>query len=263
MGDQLRVTIVQSALHWEMEKENLSKFEDLISHHLDNSLVTTDLIVLPEMFNSGFSMQPQGIAQDIDDNSVSWMRAMAEKYDVAICGSLAIKEEALFKNKFVFADPQGNIETYDKRHCFRMSGEHEVYRGGDKRVIINYRGWRILPQVCYDLRFPVFSRSNGDYDLILYVANWPKVRRNPWITLLQARAIENLSYVVGVNRIGSDGNQLDYSGDSMFVDFKGDIIECLEDKAQLSTQCFSKSTLNQFREKFPAWMDADDFLLKL
>lgn len=253
----LRVTSVQNVLHWENEQANLSMFEEQLAQLSGK----TDLIVLPEMFSSGFSMEPKSIAKDFDGDCVCWMQAQAKRLNSAICGSIAVKEAEAFANRFVFVHPNGNIDYYDKRHCFRMSGEHLVYKAGDQRKIINYLGWRILPQVCYDLRFPVFSRNKDDYDLAIYVANWPKVRRKPWMTLLQARAIENLSYCVGVNRVGFDGNNIEYSGDSLQVDFKGDVIFDHQQAVGVSTQVLSLASLNSFREKFPAWKDCDDFEL--
>jgi predicted amidohydrolase len=253
----LRVSTIQSSLHWEDEQANLTMFEQQLAE-LANQ---TDIIVLPEMFNSGFSMEPNGIAQTMQGNTVSWMQSQAKKLDAAICGSVAIKEGNAYVNRFIFAKPDGDIECYDKRHCFRMSGEHLVYRSGEHRLIIEYKGWRILPQICYDLRFPVFSRNQQDYDMVIYVANWPKVRRNPWRTLLQARAIENLAYCIGVNRVGFDGNDIEYSGDSLSIDFKGDVTFDHQDRVGVATHSLSLSALQQFKEKFPAWKDSDEFEL--
>jgi len=158
--------------------------------------------------------------------------------------------------------PNGVVESYDKRHCFRMSGEHEVYKAGKQRKIIQYLGWRILPQICYDLRFPVFSRNINDYDLMIYVANWPAVRCHPWRVLLQGRAVENLAYVVGVNRIGADGNGIEYRGDSLVLDYKGEVLVDHQSEADLRTQILDLDSLNHFKAKFPAWMDADNFSLE-
>ncbi len=253
----LRVSSVQSELHWEDETANLAMFEEQLSELAGQ----TDLIVLPEMFNSGFSMQPKGIAQTMQGNTVAWMQSQAKKLNCAICGSVAIQDADVFVNRFIFVRPEGKIEYYDKRHCFRMSGEHLVYRAGEERRVIEYMGWRILPQICYDLRFPVYSRNQGNYDMVIYVANWPEARRNPWRTLLQARAIENLSYCIGVNRVGVDGNNIEYSGDSLAVDFKGDIIFDHQRQMSVATHSLSLSALAQFKEKFPAWKDGDDFQL--
>ena len=256
---KMRVTSIQNVLHWENEAANLNMFAELLEGLVGN----TDLVVLPEMFNSGFSMQPQKIAQELQGSTVTWMRAQAKKLNAAICGSIAVSFEGDFFNQFIFVHPDGSIDVYNKRHCFRMSGEHLVYRCGNVRTLIQYRGWRILPQVCYDLRFAVFSRCQNDYDLVLYVANWPQARRTPWRCLLQARAIENLSYVVGVNRIGVDANDVAYSGDSMVIDFKGDILFDAQSQALCHTQILSLDDLESFRDKFPAWKDADSYQLLL
>ena len=256
---ELRVSTIQNVLHWEDEQANLTMFEKQLAE-LANQ---TDIIVLPEMFNSGFSMQPKGIAQPMQGNTVSWMLSQAKKLNAAVCASVAIKEGDLYVNRFIFAKPDGGVECYDKRHCFRMSGEHLVYRSGEQRLVIEYLGWRILPQICYDLRFPVFSRNQQDYDMMIYVANWPKVRRNPWRTLLQARAIENLSFCIGVNRVGHDGNGIEYSGDSLAIDFKGDITFDHQDEVSVATHILSLSDLHGFKDKFPAWKDGDEFALSV
>ena len=254
---KLRVTSIQSVLHWENESANLSMFEEKLAALKGQ----TDLVVLPEMFNSGFSMTPKAIAQAADGATIGWMCRQAEKLEAAICGSLAVLFEGEYYNQFVFVHPSGRIDRYNKRHCFRMSGEHEVYRSGSQRVVIDYRGWRILPQVCYDLRFPVFSRAKNDYDLMIYVANCPQARRAPWRCLLQARAIENQSYVVGVNRIGEDANGIAYSGDSLSIDYLGEISFDSAAASVSDTQTLHLDRLASYRKKFPAWMDADDFEL--
>ena len=255
----LRVTKIQSSLYWEDEQANLQMFDEKLTGLLGG----TDLVVLPEMFNSGFSMHPENFAQAKLGSTVLWMQEKAKALNAAVCGSLAIKTPAGFYNQFVFAHPDGKIDRYNKRHCFRMSGEHLVYQSGNERLVINYRGWRILPQVCYDLRFPAFSRSKNDVDLMIYVANWPQVRREPWRCLLQARAIENLSFVVGVNRIGQDANNVAYSGDSLSIDFKGNILFDSEGKDSCDTQVLSLTQLQEFRDKFPAWRDSDQFEIEI
>ncbi|MEH6443625.1 MAG: amidohydrolase [Oceanospirillaceae bacterium] len=255
--NQLRITTVQNILHWEDEQANLQMFE----RQLASLQGQTDLVILPEMFNSGFSMSPQNIAQSMQGSTMSWMREQAKILNAAICGSIAIEEQGVYFNRFVFMRPNGVFDLYDKRHCFRMSGEHLVYSAGRARLVIEYLGWRILPQICYDLRFPVFSRNNNDYDLALYVANWPQVRRKPWQVLSQARAIENLCYVAAVNRVGLDGNDIEYSGDSLIADFKGDVLSDQQDRVSVQTLSLDLQVLQQFREKFPACEDADDFSL--
>ncbi len=259
----MRVTSVQSNLHWENETENLQMFAQQIAHLKGQ----TDLIVLPEMFNSGFSMQPAKVAQSMQGNTLKWMQQQAEQLNAAVCGSLAIQQKiagkSAYVNKFIFVHPDGSVDQYNKRHCFRMSGENTLYQGGGERVVINYRDWRILPQVCYDLRFPVFSRNRDDYDLAIYVANWPAVRRMPWRILLPARAVENLAYVVAVNRLGEDANAIDHSGDSLVIDFKGSIVCDHQSAVSVHTNTLDLSTLQSFRDKFPAWLDADDFSLEM
>lgn len=259
--NKLRVSTVQNILHWENEQANLQMYTDLIKPLVGK----TDLVVLPEMFNSGFSMQPQNFAQSINSTTVEWMKQQAKMLNCAICGSIAIKENNSYVNKFIFVHPDGAVDQYNKRHCFRMSGENEVYASGKQKQVIEYCGWKILPQVCYDLRFPVFSRNQAaenNYDLAIYVANWPQVRRKPWLTLLQARAIENLAYVIGVNRIGIDDNDVQYSGDSIVADFKGEVIFDHGDSATINTQTLELDLLKAFRCKFPAWMDADQFSME-
>ncbi|MFT5706904.1 MAG: omega-amidase [Oceanospirillaceae bacterium] len=255
--NELRITTVQNVLYWEDEQANLQMFEQ----QLVSLQGQTDLVILPEMFNSGFSMSPQNIAQFMQGSTVLWMREQASRLNAAICGSIAVEEQGVYFNRFIFMRPSGEFEFYDKRHCFRMSGEHLVYSAGKTRLVIEYLGWRILPQVCYDLRFPVFSRNNNDYDLALYVANWPKIRRKPWQVLSQARSIENSCYLAAVNRVGHDGNGIEYSGDSLIVDFKGDVLSDQQEKISVQTQSLDLPALQLFREKFPAWKDADDFAL--
>jgi predicted amidohydrolase len=256
--NQLRITPVQTLLHWESEEKNLQ----MLTLLLQGLKGKTDLVVLPEMFNSGFSMQPHNIAQPMNGTTILWMQQQAKLLGAAICGSIAVIEDANFLNRFLFVRPNGVVESYDKRHCFRMSGEHEVYKAGKQRKIIQYLGWRILPQICYDLRFPVFSRNINDYDLMIYVANWPAVRCYPWRVLLQGRAVENLAYVVGVNRIGADGNGIEYRGDSLVLDYKGEVLVDHQSEADLRTQILDLDSLNHFKAKFPAWMDADNFSLE-
>ncbi|GGK75427.1 amidohydrolase [Amphritea balenae] len=252
----LRVTLVQPDMQWQNPAENRVMYEQLI----DQRAQATDLIILPEMFATGFTMDSRTAAEPMGGDSCQWLQQQARLRGVAIVGSLAMKAEQGYVNRMLFTFPDGRQEYYDKRHLFRMAGEHERYQPGSDRVIVNYNGWRILLQVCYDLRFPVFSRNCNDYDLALYVANWPAVRRQPWRKLLQARAIENLCYVAGVNRVGTDANGHDYSGDSMLVDYKGELLLDREPGlAFCETLSLSAADLADFKEKFPAWMDADRF----
>ncbi|BBB25600.1 amidohydrolase [Amphritea japonica] len=254
----LRVTLIQPDMKWQNPAENRAMYAQLMDQNAGN----TDLVLLPEMFSTGFTMDSRTAAEPMGGESCLWLQEQAKQRGVAISGSLAITEGGRYFNRMVFTYPDGSQVCYDKRHLFRMAGEHERYQPGDKRVVVEYRGWKILLQVCYDLRFPVFSRNSNDYDLALYVANWPAPRRQPWRKLLQARAIENLCYVAGVNRVGTDANGHKYSGDSMLVDFKGDLlIDHNPDIPFCDTATLSLVELSQFKESFPAWMDADDFTI--
>ena len=252
----LRVSLVQQALAWEDPADNRQQFAAL----LDAQRPDTDLIVLPEMFTTGFSMNALANAEEPGGETEQWLRAMAERHACAVTGSIAVREGDDVFNRLLFATPD-TLFHYDKRHLFRMAGEHKRYAAGRDRVIIKWRDWRIKPEVCYDLRFPVFSRNRQDYDLLFYVANWPAPRAAHWRSLLVARAIENLACVVGVNRIGRDANDIDYSGDSMAIDARGEVVADLRDRATIETVTFSAQDLASYRERFPAYMDADEFLL--
>lgn len=255
----LKVTLIQPDMHWQSPAENRMMYEQLMDQNASN----TDLVLLPEMFSTGFTMDSRAAAEPMGGESCQWLQQQAQQRGIAITGSLAIVSGDSYVNRMIFSFPDGNQIFYDKRHLFRMAGEHERYQPGDKRVVVEYRGWRILLQVCYDLRFPVFSRNNNDYDLALYVANWPEPRRQPWRKLLQARAIENLCYVAGVNRVGTDANGHKYSGDSMLVDFKGELLIDHQPSVPFcDTAILSGQSLAQFKESFPAWMDADSFIIE-
>jgi predicted amidohydrolase len=252
----LKVTLVQSELAWERPADNRQQFEELFTRHLP----TTDLVLLPEMFTTGFSMNALANAEEPGGESEQWMVAMAARHECAVAGSIAVREGEEVFNRLLFATPDG-VQHYDKRHLFRMAGEHKRYAAGSQRVVVQWRGWRIKPEVCYDLRFPVFSRNRGDYDLLFYVANWPAPRAAHWRALLQARAIENQACVVGVNRIGSDANGKDYSGDSLAFDARGECLVDLADWSEVATVSFSADALREYRESFPCHLDADDFNL--
>ncbi len=253
----LRVSIVQSDLLWHQPAANRDMFEE----HVRKLSGSTDLILLPEMFTSGFTMEVDGL-EDIGSPTSDWMREQARLSGAALCGSTVYKTANGHVNRLLFASPDGDITHYDKTHLFRMAGEHERYVAGARRVVTEYMGWRILLLVCYDLRFPVFCRNRQDYDLVLCVANWPAARRHPWRVLLQSRAIENQAFVAGVNRVGEDGNGVAYSGDSMLVDFKGHaLIDREPDEKFVATETLSLKALENFREKFQAWRDADEFSL--
>ena len=258
----LTVTLIQQPLHWLSPKANHDQFENLITSVRGK----TDLIILPEMFSTGFSMEPAPIAEKMDGPTLNWLREQAHTADAAITGSFTIEESGHFYNRMVFMQPDGQYHCYDKRHLFRMGNEHHRYQGGNERLIVEYRGWRICPMVCYDLRFPVWSRNgyqdgHNDFDLLIFVANWPEPRREHWLTLLKARAIENLAYVAGVNRLGSDGNDLVYSGDSALYDAWGEEMINAQSNPGCFTKTLSHQALRKIRKQFPAHLDADAFTL--
>ena len=253
---ELTVALVQTELLWEQPQANRRQLE----RQLAGVAGQAELMVLPEMFNRGFSMSASG-AETMAGPTVQWLRHLAGELGAAICGSLAIAEgDALF-NRFVMACPDGELHHYDKRHLFRMGGEHERYRGGRRQQLIAWRGWRICPLVCYDLRFPVWSRNRGDRDLLVYVANWPAARRMHWRQLLIARAIENQCAVVGVNRVGVDGGGIHYSGDSLAVDARGAVLVDAGSAPGIHLARLSLRDLRQYRDEFPVALDADDFTI--
>lgn len=256
----LRVTLVQSMLHWEDATANRMMFGDKLTALKG----TTDLVVLPEMFTTGFSMRSTELAEPMDGPTVAWMREQARNIDTAVYGSAIIAENAKYFNRGLFVEPSGQVTVYDKRHLFRSANENEHYSPGKERVVVECCGWRLLLQVCFDLRFPVFSRNRGDYDAILYVANWPEARRYPWSQLLIARAIENQCYVIGSNRVGMDGKGIHYAGDSVMIDPRGAVIGHIEPSQEgTTTMVLDRVALEGFREKFPVGKDADDFALRL
>ncbi|OPX55431.1 Carbon-nitrogen hydrolase [Oceanospirillum multiglobuliferum] len=258
VAESLRVSLVQSDLHWHQPELNRQMFTEKLAVLKGQ----TDLIILPEMFTTGFTMQPESVAEPENGVTLDWMLAQAKSLNAALCGSVVVKSNQGFHNRFYWVQPDGLHHSYDKRHLFRMAGEHQFYCAGESALVIEYMGWRIFPQICYDLRFPVWSRNHGQYDLAIYVANWPEVRRHPWQVLLQARAIENLCYVAGVNRVGTDANQLPYSGDSALIDFKGHSQISADAGIEfIQTAALSKSALSDFRTAFPAFSDADNFTL--
>ncbi len=252
----LRTTIVQSMLHWEDAAANRALFKEILAPLHG----TTDLIVLPEMFGTGFTMRSRELAEDMDGPTVTWMRTQAQQADAAIYGSLIIRDGHGVYNRGLFATPDGALHHYDKRHLFRMADEQQHYAAGQQRLVVAYREWRILLQVCYDLRFPVFSRNRNDYDLALYVANWPEARRHAWSSLLRARAIENLACVIGVNRVGMDGKGHHYTGDSVVLDHRGEALATVLPATEgVAHATLNGADLRAFREKFPAHLDADEF----
>lgn len=251
----LRLTLLQSELHWQNADANRSMFADLIAHEANGS----DLIMLPEMFATGFTLEAADNSEPDDGASAEWLKQQASDHDVHLCGSVVISEDGNYYNRLFWAAPDGPLQHYDKRHLFRMAGEHNKYSAGKERLIVQLGDWRICPLVCYDLRFPVWSRNLNDYDLLLYVANWPAPRRSAWRTLLPARAVENLCYCAGVNRIGKDGNDIEYAGDSLVADYLGNIMADAADEPRALSVTLSMDKLNSYREKFPAWKDADSF----
>ncbi|MBS0486051.1 MAG: amidohydrolase [Proteobacteria bacterium] len=258
----LKVSLVQGATRWHDPAGNRAYYGDLIA-----PLAGSDLILLPETYTSGFSNEAIHNAETMDGPAVAWLSEQARKLDAAICGSVQLRVDENVYNRLLFATPDGNIRHYDKRHLFRYADEHKRYAAGGERLIVEWRGWKICPLVCYDLRFPVYSRNRHaetgfDYDLVLYVANWPGARRYAWQALLRARAIENLSYCAGLNRVGRDGNGLDYAGDSAVLDYLGQPLVELGAQEQTVTVALDAGALAAHRERFPAWMDADAFTLR-
>jgi predicted amidohydrolase len=253
----LDVLLVQCELAWEQPEDNRRQIQGLI----DSQQAAVDLIVLPEMFTTGFSMNAVANAESPGGATEQWLQQLARDRNCALTGSIAVQGDGGVYNRMLFATPDG-VQHYDKRHLFRMAGEHKRYLAGKERVIVDWRGWRILLQVCYDLRFPVFSRNLGDYDLALYVANWPASRRRHWRQLLIARAIENQACVLGVNRIGSDARGMDYSGDSLAIAADGSLLADLESHANTTRLSLDANMLEDYREGFPCHLDADEFRLE-
>lgn len=253
----MRVALIQKELHWENVEKNLFSFEQTIRHIPDDC----DLVILPEMFSTGFTMNPGKFSTDELENVPAWMINIASQKGVCVCGSSIAKEEKGFYNRFYFAFPDRALRWYDKKHLFRMGNESEVYTPGNERKIFTLGKWRIMPQVCYDLRFPVWNRNQDDYDFSIYVANWPSPRRDAWLTLLKARAIENQCYVAGVNRIGKDPN-VPYDGGSVVFSPKGkEISQVVNSEMGIIMAELDMNSLDLFREKFPAWRDRDSFYL--
>lgn len=256
----LKIAVFQFDLKWENIQANLEKIDCI----LEQLPADVDIVFLPEMFSTGFTMNAAKVAETMDGETMNWLKDISSKYDIAICGSLVIQEDRKFYNRLIFVEPSGKILHYDKRHLFTMSGENTVYTPGNSRLIVKYRGWRICPLICYDLRFPVWSRNLKNYDVLAYVANWPEQRSLVWNTLLKARAIENQSYVVGVNRVGTDGNNITYSGQSQIIDAKGtELAVGQEYSEEVVFAGLSYSKQEQFRRKFPVLDDADPYSIDL
>lgn len=251
--ENLHITGINLDIAWKDKERNFTNIEQ----HLNTK--SADLFILPEMFSTGFCMEASEIAENTD-KTVSWLKTMAEAKNAAFCGSVSVVENGSYYNRMYFVEPKGKVDFYDKRHLFSYSAEDHVYTKGTHRKIINYKGIRILLQICYDLRFPVFSRNNDGYDLIIYVANWPESRIFAWETLLKARAIENQCYVFGVNRIGTDGNHLNYPESSYAFDAEGKLISICENK--LVSADIDLNKLKNFRNQFPFLLDRDSFIIK-
>lgn len=254
----LRVSLLQADLFWEQPEKNRAYFEKEIA-----SLPATDLVVLPEMFTTGFTMDASGNAETAEGPSLKWMQSMALNHQLAITGSLIIEEEGRYYNRLYFVKPDGSYESYDKRHTFTLAGEDKVYTAGNRKLIIDYKGWKICPLICYDLRFPVWIRNVEDYDLVLFVANWPERRVAAWDALLKARAIENMAYCIGVNRVGNDGNGHPYVGHSAVYDVLGERISTdAWEQPFNETLHLSKEHLQKLRAQLQFLADRDAFSLK-
>ncbi|GEQ84670.1 carbon-nitrogen hydrolase [Patiriisocius marinistellae] len=258
MEQTLKVTIIQSHLYWENPVANLEHFSEVIETINEK----TDLIVLPEMFTTGFSMNAEELAEEINGPTLKWLQEKAIKKNIAITGSIIIKESAYYYNRLFFVFPDGTFKVYDKKHTFTLAGEHKVFTAGLTQNIIDYKGFKINPLICYDLRFPVWARNTQNYDLLLYVANWPEKRINAWDTLLKARAIENMSYCVGVNRTGLDGNGHQYTGHSAVYDVLGNLISTPDFEREFhQTVTLSKNHISTNRKHLNFLNDADSFTL--
>jgi omega-amidase len=249
----LKVSLIQTQLFWEDKQANLTMLEKKI-----DKIKQTDLIILPEMFNSGFTMHAQDCAEDMEGPSFFWLQKISAEKHADIIGSLIISENGNYYNRLMWVKPEGKIYSYDKRHLFRIEGEDKVYTRGKSKLTVELKGWRVRPFICYDIRFPVWTRNFGkEYHAAVFIANWPEKRSFHWKTLLIARAIENQAYVIGVNRVGKDGNGISYSGDSAVIDAAGNILIKKTQLECVKTVTLSLSALEEYRESFPVWMDAD------
>ena len=255
----LKVALLQVNLIWQNAEQNRIHFSKKINEIKE----PIDLIVLPEMFTTGFTMNPKDVAETMQGDTVKWMQTIASEKNTAIAGSVVILENKKYFNRFLFVHPSGTINMYDKRHLFTLAGEHKAFTAGNNKLIIDYKGWKICPLICYDLRFPVWSRNIEGYDLLIYVANWPKPRISAWDTLLKARAIENMSYTIGVNRVGVDANNMEYTGHSKIIDPSGDILKEISQNTEgFVIVNLTKNMLNLTRQKFQFLNDRDSFEMK-
>ncbi len=255
----LTVTLLQTELDWEDRPANLRRIDAML-HNLKGD---TDLIVLPEMFTTGFSMNAASLAEGMDGKSVEWLRDTARSFQADVVGSLIITEDGTYRNRLCWATPDGRLHVYDKKHLFRFAGEEKVYTAGDSRILVEVKGWKIRPFICYDLRFPGWNRNTDKaYDVAVFIANWPARRAVHWKVLLQARAIENQAYVIGVNRIGTDGHGNYHSGDSSVIDPQGTLLFRNAHAPSLNSVRLDYGLLEEYRRSFPAWMDADHLELQ-
>lgn len=257
MPADLRVTLVQTFLHWENQSSNLAE----LGARLAPLAGKTDLVILPEMFTTGFSMNAAALAEGMGGNTVKWMRQMAQSFDAVITGSFIAEEDGRYFNRLVWMPPEGPYASYDKRHLFTLAGEQNYYQAGRSLLTVELKGWKIRPLICYDLRFPVWSRNTDDYDLLIYVANFPERRRKAWQSLLVARAIENQAYTIGVNRVGKDGNDIYYSGDTLLVDYDGEVRFHCADEETIHTQTLAYQQQQDYRRKFAFLADRDSFTI--
>ncbi|GLU43444.1 nitrilase family protein [Allomuricauda sp. NBRC 101325] len=257
MSKTLKIALIQTSLHWEDPQKNRNMFEGKINA-ISNDV---DLIILPEMFTSGFTMTPQNLDSTEGLKTVQWMQDLANQKDTALVGSVVIQEGDLFYNRLFFVNPDGTYKTYDKKHTFTLAGEDKVYIAGTERLTLEYKGFRICPLICYDLRFPVWARNTSEYDVLIYVANWPVRRINAWDTLLKARAIENMSYAIGVNCLGTDGLGYEYPGHSAAYDVLGEPLAYSE-KEEVLYATLEKEHVISIREKLKFLEDRDDFSLR-
>ena len=258
MKTELSIVLVQPDLLWEDVPGNLESLEEVMGDIPEK----VDLVILPETFSTGFTMNAEKFAEDMDGSSVRWMTDTARRKNVHLMGSLIIRDEGKIYNRFMWITPEGIGGQYDKRHLFRMGREDKYFQAGEERKVFSLGEFRIMPQICYDLRFPVFARNRNDYDVLVYVANWPAPRQPVWETLLRARAIENQAYVIGVSRVGLDGEGVDHLGGTCVVDPMGQLEGVLDDRPGRLDVTIELKKIREFREKFPVWKDADKFFLE-
>ncbi|MCH6235540.1 amidohydrolase [Cognataquiflexum rubidum] len=259
----LKIALVQTDLYWKDKTANMAMLEE----RLMNLASDVDMVILPEMFTTGFTMDAKEVAEPMNFTTTKWMKQMAAQTQALVTGSIVIEEKGNYYNRLLWVSPDGKVDFYDKRHLFRMAGEDARYDMGKERKVFEWKGWKIMPQICYDLRFPVWTRNRVqdgklEYDLLFYVASWPSPRISAWDILLKARAVENLSYSIGVNRIGQDGNDIPYSGHSAAYNFKGETLGFSVSKEEILFIDLDLNSLAEYREKFPAWLDVDGFDLQ-